>query len=90
MNEQEKKQAIKKLVVEMLKESQEEMIEKIDTIIESGAVDVENWNENFNKMIIPKTIVTALLETESKQRDGRGTSFEKQVKRDVKVICNFL
>ena len=90
MNEQEKKQAIKKLVVEMLKESQEEMIEKIDTIIESGAVDVENWNENFNKMVIPKTIVTALLENESKQRDGRGTSFEKQVKRDVKDICNFL
>ena len=90
MNEQGKKQAIKKLVVEMLKESQEEMIEKIDTIIESGAVDVENWNENFNKMVIPKTIVTALLENESKQRDGRGTSFEKQVKRDVKDICNFL
>jgi len=90
MNEQEKKQEIKKLVIEMIKESEVAMIKKIDTILESGAVDVENWNANICKMILPKTIITALLTNESVQRDGRGTSFEKQVKKDVKNICNFL
>lgn len=90
MKNEEKKQEIKKLVIEMLKESEAAMIKKIDTILEIGAVDVENWNANINKMIFPKTIITALLQTESKQRDGRGTSFEKKIKKDVKNICSLL
>ena len=32
-------------------------------------------------MILPKCIVTAILQDESTQYEGKGTSFEKQVKK---------
>jgi len=41
-------------------------------------------------MILPKCIVIALLQNESRQYSGRGTSFEKRVKREVKNISYFL
>lgn len=41
-------------------------------------------------MILPKCIVTALLQNESRQYEGKGTSFEKTVKREVKNITYFL
>jgi hypothetical protein len=41
-------------------------------------------------MIIPKCITTALLEQECTQWDASGTSFEKQIKKEVKNIRYFL
>ena len=90
MNNEQKKQEIKKLVIDMLNESNSAMIKKIDTILESGSVDVENWNSNINGMILPKIVVTALLTNESTQRNGIGTSFEKHIKKSVKNILNSL
>ena len=73
-----KKEQIKALVTEMLDESHEAMIKNIDKVLNSGAIDIDGWDE---KMILPKTIITAILQKESIQRDGRGTSYEKQVKK---------
>ena len=83
METQAKKDKIKNLVSEMLTESYDCMIKKIDKLLNSGAVDVENWDENNSPMILPKCITTAILKNESTQYDAKGTSFEKQVKKEV-------
>jgi hypothetical protein len=41
-------------------------------------------------MILPKCIVTAILQNESTQYEAKGTSFEKHVKKEAKNICSFL
>lgn len=81
-----KKAQIKKLAIQMLKESFEAAKKKVDKALNSGAIDIDSWNPNSNPMIVPQAIVTAILIDESKQYDGSGTSFEKQQKRDIKII----
>lgn len=90
MNTSEKKEKVKLLVSDMLKESYESMISKIDKALNSGAIDIDNWDEKNSPMILPKCIVTALLEQESTQYTGSGTSFEKEIKKEVKNIKYFL
>lgn len=90
MTNLQKKRKIKSLVKEMLKESHKAMIGKIDRTLNSGAIDIDAWSESYAPMILPKCIVIALLQNESRQYSGRGTSFEKRVKREVKNISYFL
>lgn len=85
-----KKEKIRSLVIEMLNKSHEAMIKNVEKALNSGAIDTEQWDERTNKMILPKCIVTAILQKESEQYDGKGTSFEKQVKREVKNIRYFI
>ena len=87
MDNQEK---IKALVTEMLTESYDAMIKNIDKVLKSGAVDVDGWNEKNAPMILPKTIVAALLQDESIQYEARGTSYEKKIKKDIKNIKYFI
>lgn len=90
MTTQEKKNKIKSLTEDMLKESFGSMIKKVEKALNSGVIDVDSWDENNNPMILPKCIVTAILQDESTQYEGKGTSFEKQVKKEVKNIRYFL
>ena len=90
MNTQEKKEEIKSLVADMLKNSYEAMIKKIDMGINSGAINIDAWDEKDKPMILPRCIVTAILEQESTQYLGKGTSYEKQIKKEVKNIRYFL
>lgn len=85
-----KRKKIKSLVVDMMKESYEHMIKKIDTALDSSAVDIDGWDELYSPMILPKCIITAILEGESTQYSASGTSFEKQIKKEVKNIRYFL
>lgn len=80
------KEQIAELVKGMLDESHKEMLKKIDKVLNSGCVDVESWSKDNSPMILPKCIVTAILQDESTQYEGKGTSFEKQVKKEVKNI----
>ena len=41
-------------------------------------------------MILPKCILTAILENEARQYTARGTNYEKQMKKEVKNIQYFL
>ena len=86
MTTQDKKNKIKSLVTDMLNESHEAMVKKIDKALNSGADDVDDWDETHNPMILPKCIVTAILQNESTQYEGKGTTFEKQVKKEVQNI----
>jgi chromosome condensin MukBEF complex kleisin-like MukF subunit len=74
----------------MLVESHETMIKKIDRVIDSGAIDIDAWDRYDKPMIIPKCIVTAILQNESEQYAGKGTSFQKQIKKEVRNIRYFL
>lgn len=84
------KEQIAELVKDMLTESHEAMLKKIDKVLNSGCVDTEGWSKDNAPMILPKCIVTAILQNESKQYEAKGTSFEKQMKKEVRNISYFL
>lgn len=90
MTTKDKRNKIKSLVTDMLNESHEAMIKKIDKALNSGAIDVDGWDESNNPMILPKCIVTAILQNESTQYEAKGTAFEKEVKKEVRNIRYFL
>lgn len=90
MNKSEKQKKIKELVVDMLNKSHEAMLKKVDTALNSGAIDIDAWGEDAMPMILPKCIVTAILQLESTQHDGQGSSFERQIKKEVKNIRYFI
>jgi hypothetical protein len=81
-----KKDKIKELTLQMLKESYEQAIKKVDKAINSGAIDTEAWDEKSNPMITPKAIVVAILTDEVHQYNCAGSSFEKQIKKESKNI----
>ena len=53
---------IKELVSDMLDDSKQSMHSKIDRILNSECIDIDNWDPKINPMIIPKCIATALLQ----------------------------
>ena len=85
-----KREKIKSLVYDMLQESHIAMVNKIDSVLDSGAIDIEGWNEYDKPMILPKCIVTAILQNESHAYEGKGTSYEKMIKHQVKNIKYFI
>jgi hypothetical protein len=90
MTPTQKKRKIKKLVKDMLKESHKKALANIDRALNCGALDIDSWDEGVAPMVLPKTILTAILEEEARQYTARGTSFEKQMKKEVKNLKYFL
>ena len=85
-----KKQKIKGLVKDMLIESHKKALKNIDKALNSKCVDIDGWDEENAPMILPKCILTAILEDEARQYTARGTKYEKQMKKEVKNIRYFL
>lgn len=90
MTTEEKKEELKKMVTEILTDSHNYMLNKIDRALNSGAIDVESWDKSNGKWILPKTIATAILIDASTKHNASGTSFEKQQKKDVKNLLLFI
>lgn len=90
MSLQDKKDKIKSLVTDMLQESYEAMLKKVDKVLNSGSIDIDSWEESRKPMFLPKCIITAILQNESTQYEGKGTSFEKDIKKEVRNIRYFL
>lgn len=84
------KEILRQHAEDILKGSYEAMLKKIDKAINSGALDVDNYDPNHNPMVLPKIIVKALLEDEATQYDAKGTSFERQIKKEVKNLRYFI
>ena len=80
-----KRTRMKELVIGLLKDSHELMTSKIDHALNSGLIDVDDWDGTY---IEPKCIGKALLESEadSYNYSGKGTSHERKVKKQVKNI----
>ena len=87
---EQKKVAIKELVIKMIHESVEHMIRNVDIALNSGCIDVEGWDEKNQPMLIPKSILTALLENELSQYDAKGTSFEAKIRKESRNIQKFI
>lgn len=90
MTTQEKKDRIKELVKDMLVESHRKSLQNIDRVLNSSAIDIEGWDDKNAPMILPKCILTAILENEARQYTARGTRYEKQMKKEVKNIQYFI
>ena len=90
MTTKQKKAKIKKLAAEMLKDSHKNALANIDRALNSGAIDIDAWDENNGKMLIPKAIVIAILEKEKWQYSPHNTGHEKTVNKQVKNIGYFL
>ena len=82
----EKKAEIAKRAATMLEQSYKEQLKKVNKLLDSSAIDVDQWDVNNNAMILPKCIVIAILEDEADQYKANGTSFEKQVNAEVKNL----
>lgn len=89
---QEKREAIKALAIEMLEESHAAMAKKIDKALNSGAIDIDAWDANMGKMVLPKCIVMAILQDEAVGYEPRncGSQTERRVKKEVKNIRLFI
>ena len=90
MTYRQKQAKIKKLVKEMLKNSHDAMVKKIDSALDSGALDIDNWTEDNAPMVIPKIIITVLLEREANQYSCKGTSYEKEIKKEIDNLKYFI
>lgn len=84
------KEQIAELVKEMLNQSHKVMLKKIDKVLNSGGVDTETWNKYDSPMILPRCIIVAILQDESTQYEAKGTSFEKEMKKEIRNIRYFL
>jgi hypothetical protein len=85
------KQKIKDLVIDMLDRSYDKSVLSIDKILDSGCIDIDAWDENNGRMLVPKAIVMALLDYEKDQwSPSKRISSYKQVTKDFKNIRNFL
>lgn len=90
MTREEKKELLKEMVTNLLTDSHNEMLKKIDKALNSGAIDVEEWDPAWFGLILPKTIATAILKDASTQYECKGTSYEKRIKEDVKNMLCFI
>lgn len=85
-----KKAEIKKHVLDLLEASYEAMKLQVDKALNCSAIDAESWSPDKAPMRIPKVITAAILERETEQYQGRGTSFERQIKKEVKNVRYFI
>lgn len=84
------KEQIAKLVKELLTASHESMLNKIDKVVASNCIDTEGWSKDGNSMILAKCIAIAILQDESTKYEAKGTSFERQIKKEVNNIRYFI
>jgi selenophosphate synthetase-related protein len=68
---------IKELVKAMLIESHKKEMENIDRLFSSETIDIDSWDKN----ILPKIMLTAILENEAKQCKAPVTRVEKYIKK---------
>ena len=85
-----KSKKIQKLTETILDEALVDMKKNIKKALTCGALDTEAWDEKNAPMILPKIIAIAVLESEANQYKAEGTSFEKQVSKDVKNLKFFI
>jgi len=85
-----KKTKIKRITNKLLKDSIPHMKDLIKKALDSGALDLEKWDEKLNHMIIPKSIFIAVLKVTADQYSSIGTSFEKEMTKDINNLKCFL
>jgi len=85
-----KKKKIQAMAVQMIKNFQANMEAKIERALNSGALDIDSWEEDINPAILPKVIAIAVLEDTADGFKATGTCFEKEVKKEVANVKCFI
>lgn len=88
-----KKIKIHNLTEKLLNDSYVAMQQNIYKAINSGALDIESWDESIDSMIIPAIIIIAILEDEAEHQKSyslRNNKHTKQIKGEVKNLKHFL
>jgi len=85
-----KKEQIKVITFDLLAESFNHMVEKIDKAIASGALDIDSFDPKKDRYIIPNIIARAILEDEVSTYEFKGTRYEKIIRKQVKNLKLFL
>lgn len=81
---------INSLALGLLENSIVALKAKIEKALNSSGVDLDAWSPTNNPMILPKSILIAVLESEADEYKCDGTSFEKEVKRNVKALRYYI
>lgn len=85
------KEKIRELVIDMLTELHQKAIQKVEKTLNSGAIDIDGWDEDNSPMLLPKAILTAILEDEARQYViPNNHHLKRSWKEDVKNIKFFL
>jgi hypothetical protein len=90
MDSDSKKESIKARVEELLNDSFIDAQKMVNKALNSGAIDIESWDAEINSWVLPKIIVTAILKRASENYEGKGTDFEKQIKKETNNLKHFL
>tara|TARA_R110000782_G_scaffold21110_4_gene56911 strand:- start:1422 stop:1688 length:267 start_codon:yes stop_codon:yes gene_type:complete len=85
-----KKALIEIRVEELIERSNKAMRENLTKILNSSSIDIEGYDTENNIMILPKTIMTAILEEESLQYICKTTKFYPKMKKEIKNIRSFI
>lgn len=85
-----KKDSITKRVEELLNDSFIDAQKMVSKAMNSGAIDIEKWDADINSWVLPKIIVTAILKRAAENYEGKGTAFEKEIKKNSNNIKLFL
>ena len=76
-----KREKLKEAILGCLSESVEAIKTKtLDKALDSGAININDWDEENSPMILVKGIIIGILKSEAEQYSAKGTNFEKQVK----------
>lgn len=77
-----KKQAIKK-TRSVIHSMSQKMSEKVEKVLNSGAINLENWKDDF---LLPKLITSALLEDAIDQLRPIEESYQEEIEKIYKFI----
>lgn len=89
MTRKQKEKAVRKLTYAILYEAYLSAREAVSRAVNSGAINIDSYDEN-HRMVLPKSIAAAVLEIEVRPLKGIGTSYERQVKKNIKNIKHFI
>ena len=81
---------IEKKVEELLNDSYIDAKQKLSKALNSGAIDIENWDPNHNHWLLPKIIAIAILEDLGDELRPRSGDLVKKVDKEVKNVKLFL
>jgi hypothetical protein len=91
MDIKEKKDKIKDYVIDMLYESYSNQLKKLNKVLDSNCLDIDNWDISNAPMVLPKSIVVAILETEVKQYEAPKTYPKaRSIKKEINNIKLFI
>ena len=68
-------------VMDMIDDHYNQMVKKAQKLLESWAVNFDEWDADNSPMVLPKTIMTALLESEVHAYSAKWTTHERKVKK---------